>query len=113
MSVSSGKVDLDIQGWRLEIATELADLAPGAGVQVVVRPEAIELHPLSQGGGPKGTIVSRVFLGEKVEYQVRMGPEVLEVADYRRTQTKDMSPGDEVDIDFQTDRVQLFSGGSP
>ncbi len=113
MSVNSGKVDLDIQGWRLDVATERTDLAPSASVQVVVRPEAIELHPLSAGDGLKGTILSRVFLGEKVEYQVRMGSEVLEVVDYRLTHTKGMSPGDEVRIDFPTDRVQLLPGGSP
>jgi ABC-type Fe3+/spermidine/putrescine transport system ATPase subunit len=113
MSVSSGKVDLDIQGWRLEVATERADFVPGASIQVMVRPEAIELRPLSAGDSLKGTILSRVFLGEKVEYQVSTGSEVLEVADYRRTHTGGLIPGDEVSIGFATDRVQLLPGGTP
>jgi len=113
VSVGSGKVELEIQGRRLWLDTERADLAPGAGVKVVLRPEAIELQPLSAGDSLQGTILSRVFLGEKVEYQVRMGTAVLQVADYQWTHAGGLSPGDQVDLDFAADRLQILPGESP
>ncbi len=112
LSAGPERIELDIEGWKIEVAGAGAGVVPGAMIQVAVRPEAIELSPPSPDGGPTGTILSRVFLGEKVEYQVRMGSEVIQVSDFRRTDKKGLSPEEQVGIDFPADRVQVLPGGS-
>jgi ABC-type Fe3+/spermidine/putrescine transport system ATPase subunit len=47
----------------------------------VLRPESIAIGP-PDAHGLRGTVVSRTFLGEKVEYRIRLGDEVLQVTDY-------------------------------
>jgi iron(III) transport system ATP-binding protein len=61
-------------------------LEPGRPVRLVVRPEVIGLVPVGSGtsvGAPDrldGVVAARTFLGEKVEYQVRVGDPTASVA---------------------------------
>jgi len=72
-----GDVIVDVAGQRVNA---FAPVRPAAGdkARVVVRPEMLELAPPG-AAGPAGTVVARTFLGEKIEYQVRVGDETLQV----------------------------------
>jgi hypothetical protein len=59
--------------------------------------------------GWAGTILSRSFLGEKVEYHVRMGEEVLQVSAYNPGEL--LAPGQAVTIQLPTTGVPLLPGG--
>jgi len=72
----------------------------------------IELRPADAGGGPTGTIVSRTFLGEKVEYQVRVGSDVLQVTSYNPVRGSVFAPGQRVTLELPTDGIQLLPGTS-
>ncbi len=73
--------EVEVEGLRIALAT---GRAAGTGIRLVVRPEMIEL---AAGTGP-GRIEQRTFLGEKTDYQVRLGSAALQVSatdHYRRS----------------------------
>ena len=94
-------------GHRLRVAD--GGLAPAAGesVRLFVRPEALELVPVGSDG-PTGVVLARTFLGEKVEYQVRLGTDVLQVTRYNPTPGAVFSPGQSVAIKLPSDGVRLL-----
>jgi iron(III) transport system ATP-binding protein len=81
VSVSANSLEIDVAGHRHRLAVDSAPHAPGTIVQLVLRPESIAVGP-PDAHGLRGIVVSRTFLGEKVEYRVRVANEVLQVADY-------------------------------
>ncbi len=70
VGVDGRGIEVDVQGHRLRVAVDGSPPAPGASVTLVVRPEAVAISPGS--AGLTGTVLSRTFLGEKAEYQVRV-----------------------------------------
>ncbi len=68
-------------GTVLDVRSLPEGLVPGDPVQLVVRPEAIEL--IRDGAGPPyAAILSSTFLGEKIEYRVRCEDQTLQVVRY-------------------------------
>jgi iron(III) transport system ATP-binding protein len=111
VSVGAAGAEVDVQGGRLSVAVERPGLAVGAGVRLVVRPEAIELRAAGAAEGLRGIIVSRTFLGEKVEYQVRMGGELLQVTEYNPIRTPALGPGTSVALTVPSEAIQLLPDG--
>ena len=76
VAASDERVEVEVAGQRV---TAVATVRPAVGdkARVVVRPETIKLAPAA--GGAVGTVVTRTFLGEKVEYEVRVGDATLQV----------------------------------
>jgi iron(III) transport system ATP-binding protein len=98
------RLTVEVAGRRLSLAAPgppEPDLAPGTAVRLVVRPETVSLHALGPGGGSdaaeagglEGRVVSRIFLGEKVEYQVRVGDALLQVTRYGAGEADAVGPG--------------------
>ncbi|MBI4736861.1 MAG: ABC transporter ATP-binding protein, partial [candidate division NC10 bacterium] len=110
-SAGPGGIELEVAGRHLRLSGDAARVTGGQIVRLVVRPEVIELRPASPSpsplpgyrvpfgcggerieergdsvGGIPGTIVSRTFLGEKAEYQVRVGDDLLQVTSYNPVQ---------------------------
>jgi iron(III) transport system ATP-binding protein len=133
VSAGPGVVDLDVAGQRIRVLDEAARVGPGQSVRLVVRPEVIELRPAppspsplpgyplgaeriqergEPGGGVPGTIVSRTFLGEKAEYQVRVGTDLLQVTSYNPAQRGVFPPGQRVMLHLPTEGIQLLPEGS-
>jgi ABC-type Fe3+/spermidine/putrescine transport system ATPase subunit len=102
---------VEIEGQRLTVAPGHPRLATGATVRLVVRPEVIELGPAGVADGLRGTIVSRTFLGEKVEYQVQMGSERLQVTQYNPIRAGVLGPGTIVALVFPPETIQLLPDG--
>ncbi len=73
VSADASGADIDALGLRMRVPTP--GLAPGSAVKLVLRPEAIELV---DAPGP-ASIVSRVFLGDTVEFAVQCAGESLQV----------------------------------
>ncbi len=108
VGVSPSRVDLEVQGRALWTPHAPPDLKAGQTVRLVVRPETIELRPVSTGDGLQGTVTSRVFLGEKVEYQVRVGRDVVQVTDYNPNHTGAPQPGETVTLGVPPDAVRVL-----
>ncbi len=101
---------LEVAGHRLKVAAAPGRAPVGASVRLVLRPEAIGLEQPGGGGGISGTVRSRVFLGEKVEYRVEVGAEVLQVTDYNAQQS--FAPGQPVRLRLPTDGVPILPEGA-
>jgi iron(III) transport system ATP-binding protein len=98
-----------LPGFKLVVVQPGLRAAVGAAVTLVLRPESISLS--AGGTGLRGTIVSRTFLGEKVEYHVRVGGESLQVTAYGAAGTRILAPGDAVTLEVPATGVWLLGGG--
>lgn len=112
MSAGPSGVELDVAGQRIRVSDEVARVTAGQIVRLVVRPEVVEVRLEDSGSGVPGTIVSRTFLGEKAEYQIRVGTDLLQVTSYNPVQRGVFSPGQRVMLRFPTEGIQLLPEGS-
>jgi ABC-type Fe3+/spermidine/putrescine transport system ATPase subunit len=121
MNLIAGRVT-GIAGERATIAalgTQISaplprrDLATGDPVQLIVRPEAVEVV---RGGDEKigadlmhATVVSRTFLGEKIEYLVRCEGEMLQVVRYNAGPGDLVPDGATIYLRFAADAVTVLT----
>ncbi|HEY3177244.1 MAG TPA: ABC transporter ATP-binding protein, partial [Casimicrobiaceae bacterium] len=84
------------------------NLVAGDSVQIALRPEAIEIAQTSGAGSLQATVLSSVFLGDKVEYLVRCGDETLQVARYNAGPTTPLAAGTAVALSFSEDAVVVL-----
>ena len=103
-------VEVEVQGHRLRVAVDGATPAVGASVTLVVRPEAVAISP--GGTGLAGTVLSRTFLGEKAEYQVRVGNDTLQVTSYGAGSSRPLAPGDAVVLEVPSTGVWVLEAGA-
>ena len=119
-----GRVNL-VAGRVLEIAGETAKIAalgsviiarsvasgltPEDSVQLVLRPEAIVIDrdtPGSERG--QATVVSRTFLGEKIEYTLRCDDETLQAVRYNAGPSEVIAEGATVSLRIAEDAVAVL-----
>ena len=113
LSVDPMGIEVEVAGQRLCLAADEVRFTPGESLRLVVRPEVIELRPAGiRSGGIPGTILSRTFLGEKTEFVVRVGEEMLQVTRYDPATAGRLSPGDRVSLHLPTAGVPLLPGSS-
>ena len=109
-AVGDAGVEVEVEGHRFRVAASGATPALGASVTLVLRPESITMS--TAGAGLRGTVVSRTFLGEKVEYHVRVGGETLHVTAYGEGGTRLLAPGEAVTLDVPSSGVWILEGGA-
>jgi len=129
LSAGPSGVELEVAGQRIRVSEEAARVTAGQTVRLVVRPEVIELRSAAPSPSPlppgeriqergdsvsaiPGTIVSRTFLGEKAEYQVRVGTDLLQVTSYNPVQRGVFSAGQQVMLHFPPEGIQILQEGS-
>ena len=129
VSAGTRGIELDVAGQRMRVPDGMARVTVGQIVRLVVRPEVVEVRPAppspspllggerteergEPAGGIPGTIVSRTFLGEKAEYQVRVGTDLLQVTSYNPVQRGVFPPGQQVLLRFPSEGIQLLPEGS-
>jgi iron(III) transport system ATP-binding protein len=108
LAVEASGVELDILGRRHRVAADPGGTAVGRTVQLVVRPEAVTLAVETGAAGWAGTVLTRTFLGEKVEYHVGMGSATLHVSAYNSREV--LAPGQGVIVQLPTSGVPLLPG---
>ncbi len=108
VSITAAGVEVEVAGRRFRVSGEASPVAAGATVSLVIRPETIELRPATSGDGLPATIETRTFLGEKVEYQVRVESQILQVTSYNPLQEGLFAPGEHVRLSLPTDGVHLL-----
>ena len=85
--------------------------APGDAVRLVLRPEAIEVVRGDGAGAQwEATVVSRVFLGEKIEYRLRCGGESLHIVRYNAGLGEALSEGEVVRLRLAEGVASLLPG---
>jgi iron(III) transport system ATP-binding protein len=106
-------IEVEVAGRRIRLAGSTARLTTDQRVRLVVRPEVIELQPEGVSEGIQGTVLSRTFLGEKAEYQIRVGTDLIQVTSYNPVQRGLFLPGQKVKLHLPSEGIQYLSEGSP
>jgi ABC-type Fe3+/spermidine/putrescine transport system ATPase subunit len=110
LSVEAETVGMEVGGVRLQLTASATHMQPGQTVRLVVRPEVIGLEAPGGAMGLAGTVASRMFLGEKVEYHVRVGEDLVQVTSYNARVL--FSPGDAVTLTLPTEGIPVLAGGT-
>ncbi len=101
------QVVLDIEGRRLSVRSSAA-FDPGVAVRAMIRPEAIGIGPA--GEGLRARVVTRTYLGDKVEYIAQFASQDLHIVRFNPAESEHFAPGSEVMISLPSDGVQLLQG---
>jgi ABC-type Fe3+/spermidine/putrescine transport system ATPase subunit len=107
-AVGDAGVEVEVEGHRIRGAANGRRPALGESVTLVLRPESIALS--TGGAGFRGTVLSRTFLGEKVEYHVRVGGETLHVTAYGAGGSRLLAPGEAVSLDLPASGIWILVG---
>jgi ABC-type Fe3+/spermidine/putrescine transport system ATPase subunit len=110
VAVDASGTTVEVAGHRLQIGGQSPATQPGRTVRLVVRPETIDLTGAEACGGLPGRVASRMYLGEKVEYQVRVGEELIQVTSYNPRVT--YTVGEAVSLHLPADGIPLLPGAS-
>ena len=105
IAAEAGRVTLDISGYRWALRTNAAATA-GQALHAVLRPEALALS--REEGGLTGMVESRVYLGAKAEYLVRVGDRLLQVVQSNPAAGDLFAAGERVALKLPASGVQLL-----
>jgi iron(III) transport system ATP-binding protein len=110
LGLEADAIVLQVGGMRLRLAGQSPHAQPGRSVRLVVRPEVVGLESSDGTTGLPGTVVSRMFLGEKVEYHVRTGEDLVQVTSYNPGRV--FAPDEAVTLTLPTEGIPILPGGT-
>jgi iron(III) transport system ATP-binding protein len=105
-TASMGHVELSIAGQPHALEGANADVKPGQIVLANVRPEAIAI---GKGDGLTGKVVTRTYLGEKMEYEVEVAGQMIQIVRFNPPPSERFEPGDTVSVRLPHEGVQLLA----
>jgi iron(III) transport system ATP-binding protein len=97
--------EVEVEGLRIALA---AGRAAGETVQLVVRPEMIELTSAADDTGA-ARIAQRTFLGEKTDYLVTLGSSTLQVSATDHYRRPPLDVGQPVAVRFHPEGLHVLS----
>jgi ABC-type Fe3+/spermidine/putrescine transport system ATPase subunit len=106
-SIVAGRAELAIAGTAHDVACADSAFKAGDTVLANVRPEAIAID--APGDGLAGTVKVRTYLGEKIEYEVDVVGQMLQVVRFNPSPAERFNPGDAVSVRLPHDGVQLLT----
>ena len=109
-SVAADRLQIAALGTVIDVHWPARGFAVGNAVQLVVRPEAIELSGV-MSGRPVATVEARMFLGEKIEYLLRCGSEQLQSVRYNAGPGEILADGATVSLRFAEDALTVLPPG--
>jgi ABC-type Fe3+/spermidine/putrescine transport system ATPase subunit len=109
-AVSPGRIDLNIAGQVHAIEAAGARVKPGQTVLANVRPEAIAI---GTGEGLAAKVVTRTYLGEKMEYVVDVAGQPVQIVRFNPPASERFAPGDAVSVRLPHKEVQLLAKEGP
>ena len=110
LGLDADGMTVEVAGRRFHLAGQRPQAPSPPAVRLVVRPEVISLQGSNATGGLPGIVASRMFLGEKVEYHVRVGEDLVQVTSYNPRVT--YGPGETVSLHFPPDGIPFLPGES-
>jgi len=100
LSIAGEEMLVEALGSSLTVGTGRLRPEPGSNVILVLRPESVDLVRTAHPSGPSAQVVSRTFLGEKIEYILRCGNTDLQVVNVDRGPGSTPSEGETVGLVF-------------
>jgi iron(III) transport system ATP-binding protein len=114
VEISAGVARIAALGGIVTVREVPSGIASGDGVQLVLRPEAIELAPASAARQDvPGTVASMAFLGDKIEYVVRCADMKLRAVRYNAGPGEILAEGSAVSVRVVESAIAVLSGGRP
>jgi ABC-type Fe3+/spermidine/putrescine transport system ATPase subunit len=111
VEIAGGKARIAALGSVIAAKALPEGVAPGDAVQLVLRPEAIEVERDGAATGTlQATVVSRTFLGEKIEYLLRCGDATLQIVRYNAGPGEVIAEGATVALRVVEDAVAVLPG---
>jgi iron(III) transport system ATP-binding protein len=102
-----GRIVLTIAGEPHAIDGENASVQAGQAVLANVRPEAIAIG--AAGGGLAGMVMTRTYLGEKMEYEVDVAGQRVQIVRFNPPPAERFAVGDAVSVRLPHEGVQLLA----
>ena len=106
VAAGAGKASIEILGHRWEISAE-SPVAAGQAVDAVVRPEALTLA--KDGAGLSGVVEHRTYFGDKAEYLVRVGDQLIQAIQWNPALGDEFREGQQVLVKLPAANVQLLA----
>ena len=113
VETAGDRIVLDIQGTRHAVRHRAAGLAPGASVQLVVRPEAVTLVAAGQPGMLQGAVTAKIYLGDKIEYHVEVASREIEAVTYNAVAWGSPEVGEHVGLRLPDDGLTVLPVEAP
>ena len=110
-AAGADRVDLTIAGEPHAIEGASVNVKAGQIVLANVRPEAIAIG--APGNGLAGTVVARTYLGEKMEYEVEVAGQAVQIVRFNPPPAERFAPGDTVSVRLPHEGVQLLAKDAP
>ena len=106
-SVSASETVVEVLGQAIAAPSAPDGLKAGDAVRVMIRPERIQLTS-DAVQGMKAKVLSRTFLGEKTEYHVTVGDQVIQATLYGQGRQVGFAVGDSVAVVLPADGIHLM-----
>jgi ABC-type Fe3+/spermidine/putrescine transport system ATPase subunit len=106
VATGAGKATIEIWGHWWEISGD-SPVAAGQPVDAVVRPEALTLA--KDGAGLRGMVERRTYFGDKAEYLVRVGEELIQAIQWNPALGDEFREGQQVSLKLPAANVQLLA----
>ncbi len=100
LSVAGNEMSVDALGTSLTVGIGRLRPEAGANIILVLRPESVDLVRTAHPQAPSAEVVSRTFLGEKIEYILRCGEAELQVVNVDRGPGSTPAEGETVGLAF-------------
>jgi iron(III) transport system ATP-binding protein len=97
---------IELLNYRWELAST-SPVGAGRPVDAVVRPEALILT--KHGAGPNGRVEHRTYFGDKAEYLVRVGDELIQAVQWNPAAADGFGEGEPVVVQLPASNVQLLA----
>jgi iron(III) transport system ATP-binding protein len=108
VAVETGSTTIEILNHRWQLDAR-SPVAPGQPVDAVVRPEALTLT--KEGAGLAAVVERRTYFGDKAEYVVRVGDELIQAIQWNPAVADEFREGQQVSLQLPTCNVQLLAAG--
>ena len=106
-AVASDALDVTALGRRFRLRPSAPGVAAGDAVQLLLRPEAMAIA--RHAHGVEARIVSRTFLGEKIDYTLTCAGETLQVARYNGGPHDLFEAGEPVALQFVEEAIAVLA----
>ena len=106
IAAEPAKTTIEILNHRWEIFSK-SPVAAGQPVDAVVRPEALTLA--KEGGGLNGLVEHRTYFGDKAEYLIRIGDELIQAVQWNPSLEDQFRDGQRISVMLPATNVQLLA----
>ena len=108
---AGGGTAVEVFGQALGAHAAPAGTKAGDAVRVMIRPERVGLARASSGAtSVAGKVVSRTFLGEKTEYHVAIGDQLIQASLFGQSRGDAFSAGEAVQVLFPAEQNHAIAG---